>query len=141
MLEAQTQQLDQMHREDVISRNSLNFQQQLEQLEDNLNDRRDSRHIDQNNDRFDESGRLNNSRNLSSSVSVFAEEKKETHDSSQIIQDPDNTSQDKRYTCLVANDELVQLLMVEAILEKQGFKVVTTNNGQEAYEVFMENFY
>ena len=141
MLEAQTQQLDQMHREDVISRNSLNFQQQLEQLEDNLNDRRDSRQIDQNNDRFDESGRLNNSRNLSSSVSVFAEEKKETHDSSQIIQDQENTSQDKRYTCLVANDELVQLLMVEAILEKQGFKVVTTNNGQEAYEVFMENFY
>ena len=104
--------------------------------------RRNSQQYHQNMDRFDES-RNAHSRNLSSSVSqIYHEELKEANDSSQIVQDNNselNEGPEKVYTCLVANDELVQLLMVEAILDKQGFKVVTANNGQEAYEKVMKN--
>ena len=40
----------------------------------------------------------------------------------------------KEFKCLVANDDPMQLMMLEALLERANFEVVTATNGQEAYE-------
>lgn len=40
------------------------------------------------------------------------------------------------YRCLIANDEPMQLMVIEALFEKTGFAVETAINGYEAFEKF-----
>ena len=39
-----------------------------------------------------------------------------------------------RFKCLIANDESLQLTILETMFERNGFEVVTASNGQAAYE-------
>ena len=49
-------------------------------------------------------------------------------------------SQLKKPKVLIANDELFQLSILEALFIKAGFEITTAINGQEAYEHFFSNF-
>ena len=40
---------------------------------------------------------------------------------------------------LIANDEMFQLVILEALFEKAGFKITTAINGQEAYEHYIKS--
>ena len=39
-----------------------------------------------------------------------------------------------KFKCLIANDDYLQLTILENLFERQGFEVVTAQNGQSAYE-------
>ena len=38
------------------------------------------------------------------------------------------------FVCIIANDDDLQLIMIELLLEKSGFKTISAINGQQAYE-------
>ena len=44
-----------------------------------------------------------------------------------------------RFRCLIANDDLLQLTMLEAIFEKHLFEVVTAQNGQLAFQAVLKS--
>lgn len=43
-------------------------------------------------------------------------------------------------TCLIANDEELQLSILERMIQNQNIQVQTSRNGQEAFEYVQKNF-
>ena len=76
---------------------------------------------------------------LQSSKKASEEEKVPEPDRRVIVIDDkdDSLIQDghlTKFKCLIANDDNLQLTILEALFERNGFEVVTASNGQVAYE-------
>ena len=47
---------------------------------------------------------------------------------------PKSAAKSTEFKCLIANDDSLQLTILEALFERANFEVVTATNGQDAYE-------